>query len=221
MTKLGIIGGAGPLASALFYEALVQECYHQQKTLPETLLVNFPFTRGLTPQESQSSGALLGQELRYCISLLEREQVARAVLICNTLHLELAHVSQRSIPFLPIPECVVNRAASDQARRLLLLATQNTCRSSLYTRADIQMILPSAQDQRVVDQVIDNVLEGSLCAEDSQAIARVIAACSKRIDGVILGCTDLPVLHHHYPIQCQKTIYDSVKIPAQTLVRSL
>ncbi len=34
MKKAGIIGGAGPLASALLYELVIEECYHHKKNIP-------------------------------------------------------------------------------------------------------------------------------------------------------------------------------------------
>jgi aspartate racemase len=221
MKKFGIIGGAGPLASALFYETVIHESYQLRRSLPEILLLNYPFHRGLTPEEGEENGSLLRRELAHCLNVLERGGVTSAVLVCNTLHLELATMSHHSIHFFPIPDLVLEEIRKKGGKRLLLLGTQNTCLSSLYQQESVMISCPSPDAQRVVDQVIDHLLEGKMTEHDSLQLERVIREFPEEIDGVILGCTDLPVLHHRFPLHSEKPIYDSVKIPARALLRFL
>lgn len=121
MKKLGIIGGAGPLASALFYETLVHECYRLQRPLPEILLLNYPFNRGLTPEENRENGAVVQTELLHCLNALEAGGAAVAVLVCNTLHLELAKAPRGSVRFFPIPDLVLEEIRVQKGTRFLLL----------------------------------------------------------------------------------------------------
>ncbi len=221
MKKLGIIGGAGPLASALFYETLVYESYQLRQPLPELLLLNYPFTRSLTPEEKQDIGSLCQQQLSDCLNQLGGSGVTTAILVCNTLHLDLAKISHGPIEFFLIPNLVFGEIKKKEGKHLLLLATQNTCKSSLYRQTDITIFCPSLEGQRVVDGVIDRLLEGEISVADTQQIENVIRNFPERIDGVILGCTDLSVLHHRFPICSEKTIYDSVKISAKTILRFL
>lgn len=219
MKKLGIIGGAGPLASALFYETLVHECYRLQRPLPEIVLLNYPFQRGLTPDEKEQNGSAVREELAYCIDVLKERGAEVAVLVCNTLHLELAKLGRGDIHFFPIPDLVLGEV--NTGRRLLLLGTQNTCNSSLYHGRGMTIFHPLPKGQKIVDRVIDHILEGKIVKGDADLLAQVIEDFPEEIDGVILGCTDLPVLHHHFPLQSDKSIYDSVKIPAKTILRYL
>jgi aspartate racemase len=217
--KLGIIGGAGPLASALFYETLVHECYRLKQQLPEMLLLNYPFIRGLTPKEKKKNRSLLRDELLHCLGILKQGGAQAAVLVCNTLHLELALLPQHSLRFFPIPDLVLKKIKKKGGKRLLLLGTQNTCLSSLYQECGLTIFCPTSQ--RLVDEAIDRVLEGKVLESDSRLISELINTFPEEIDGVILGCTDLPVLHHRFPLCTNKIIYDSVKIPAQTILRYL
>lgn len=219
MKKLGIIGGAGPLASALFYETLVHECYRLQCPLPEIVLLNYPFQRGLTPEEKQKNGVMVRNELSYCIEALEASGAAVAVLVCNTLHLELRKLNRGVLQFFPIPDLVLGGVK--EGSKLLLLGTQNTCNSSLYQGAGFTIFHPSSEGQKMINRVIDHILEGKILKEDADLLERVIEDSPEEIDGVILGCTDLPVLHHHFPIQSDKPVYDSVKIPAKIILRYL
>lgn len=116
---------------------------------------------------------------------------------------------------------MLDEIRAQKGERLLLLGTQNTCNSSLYQQSDLTIFRPSREGQRVIDEVIDHVLEGKISKGDARLIEHVIRSFPEEIDGVILGCTDLPVLHHHFPIQSGKPIYDSVKIPAKTVLRLL
>ena len=65
MKKLGIIGGAGPLASALLYETLIQESYALGRQVPEIVLINYPFSRGLSLEEGKNNEEIIHQELSY------------------------------------------------------------------------------------------------------------------------------------------------------------
>ena len=221
MKKLGIIGGAGPLASALFYETLIHESYQLGHPLPEIVLLNYPFSRGLTPEESRNHGIVVREELRHCLQALERAGAEVGVLVCNTLHLELAQAPIGNICFLQIPDLVLEKIHEKKSKRLLLLATQNTCDSSIYHQSGVTIFRPSLKEQKVVDNAIDHVLMGTFSEQDSLQIMELIRNFPEEIDGVILGCTDLPVLHHHFPIRLSIPIYDSVKIPAKTIMRFL
>ena len=221
MKKLGIIGGAGPLASALFYETLVHESYRLGQAPPEMLIINYPFHRGLTPKESQHNGGLVREELSHCLKALETGGATVGVLVCNTLHLELAHLPQEKVRFLRIPDLVLDAIDENQGKRLLLLATQNTCLSSLYDQRGLTLLRPSSAGQKIVDEVIDRILAGHILAQDARAIEEIIRNVPEEIDGIILGCTDLPVLHHHFPLSTTRPIYDSIKIPAKRVLRFL
>lgn len=218
MKKLGVIGGAGPLASALFYETLVYECYEMDLTMPEILLVNYPFLRGLKKKEHEKNHVYLMKSLKSCMENLERADVDMGILICNTLHLTLFKIKSPSIPFLSIPHLVLDESIKNNHKRLLLLGTQNTCLSSLYKHDDLSIFHPNSKDQQILDHIIDHVLKGKILKEDAEILSTLLETYTYEVDGVILGCTDLPVLHHHHPIKCSKTLYDSVKIPAKTLV---
>lgn len=219
MKKLGIIGGAGPLASALLYEMLIHESYSLGRQVPEIVLLNFPFTRGLSLNEGRANEKTIHAELDYCVQFLANNGVKLAILACNTLHLFLKQDIPSSIKFYSLPDLVLNQAQRRHHHRLLILGTQNTCHSNLYQSKNIEAIYPSSSDQMKIDDVINRVLDGKILKEDSELVEYVINTTlrEKPFDGVVLGCTDFPVLHHHHPIFSTKPIYDSIKIPAQTL----
>jgi aspartate racemase len=210
MKKIGIIGGAGPLASALLYESLV---YEAGAKVPEIFLINYPFTRGLTLEEGARNGHKNKEEILYCIDALQRLGADIALLACNTLHLILKEIPP-SLPFFSLPGLVEKAARAGGHKRLLILGTQNTCRKELYRFAGCEALYP--HDQSTLDGVIDRILTGIVLEEDSRKVSEIIAKTDA--EGVVLGCTDFSVLHHRFPLNSEKTIYDSIKIAAKTTI---
>lgn len=219
MNKVGIIGGAGPLASSLLYQKMVEESYRHALPVPEIILINYPFTRGLTLKEGEGNASILQKELRYCINQLAQQGVEIGMIACNTLHLYLDRLSIHSPLFVSLPQLVMEEAKKRGDQRLLLLATQNTCQSSLYKDQDLNFLYPPAQEQKEINRIIDRVLEGKVDLEDSRSISQIIDKLSSSLsfDAVVLGCTDLPVLHHRHPLLIDQPIYDSIEIPAKKL----
>ena len=214
MKKLGIIGGAGPLASALLYQSLVKECYAQNLPLFEMVLLNVPFTRGLSLEEGSTHQRRIEQELRGAVESLMKNGVTLGALACNTLH---AYLKSPPIPFISLPQATLEEAKSMGSKRLLIFGTENTRHQQLYKN----QLFPGRAEQQVVNEVIDNILEGIVCERDSIRLSKAISTLSSQVDGVVLGCTDLSVLHDAYPISSSIPIYDSIKITAKKLLRSL
>jgi aspartate racemase len=153
------------------------------------------------------------------MNALVQNEVEIGILACNTLHLYMQQLPTSAIPFLSLPHTILEKAMENKHHRLLMLGTENACRSSLYRHPGITMLYPPQKEQQLIDEVIDRVLLGKICQKDATAISHMIAHLAEEMafDGVILGCTDLPVLHHHFPIHSDKPFYDSIKIPAKIL----
>lgn len=219
MKKIGIIGGAGPLAGALVFETIIRECYAGKKEIPEIFLINYPFTRILGEKERTENRHLAAEELRLCVDILIGRGVEIAILACNTLHLYSETLFRKSISFLSLPKTVMNEAKKAGHRHLLVLGTRNTCRSNLYKDPDLEICYPPPDGQMKIDRIIDRILKGKICRRDASIIEDLLSelGADTRFDGVVLGCTELPVLHHHFPVRSSKFIYDSIKIPARTL----
>lgn len=219
MKKLGIIGGAGPLASALLYESIIKECYASASAVPEMILINYPFKRELTLLEAKEGEKILLAQLSYCIELLSQGGAELALLACNTLHLYLKLLPNK-VPFLSLPDLVMEEAIKQGSRRLLLLGTEKSCHSPLYRHPAIEVVAPGGKEQQMIEEVIDRILGGKVEQNDSLLLSNLIEEMGIRpgspsFDGIILGCTDLPVLHHYFPLKSHLPIYDSIKVPAR------
>jgi aspartate racemase len=221
--KLGIIGGAGPYASSLLYHSIVKQAYTIQMQSPEIFLINYPFTRGLSVEESRISGPILHKELQYCFDCLFHQGVDQAIIACNTLHAFLEGTDLKGIQLFSIPQAVLKEAETNRIKRLLVLSTQTTAANGLYQHERIQTIFPKPEEQEIVDAVINRILEGKIKEADSKLLSRLIQGIFKEtpFEGVALSCTDLPVLHHFYPLHFEQgMLLDSIQIPAQHILQS-
>lgn len=219
--KVGIIGGAGPYASALLYQQIIKVFYDQKVALPELVLLNFPFTRGLSLKESSQGAVKIIQELQLCFDSMLKQGVELVILACNTLHAFLKNLRLDGIRILHIPQNVVRKAMTLNLDRLLILGTQTTRQMGLYRHPSVELLYPQIEQQKIIDAIIDRILMGEISKKDSMTLSDLVMS-QEDIDGVVLGCTDIPVLHHHHPLQVGSLpILDSIKIPAHYLYEEL
>lgn len=211
MKKIGIIGGAGPLAGALLLKSFIMECQRAELPVPEIHLINIPFTGGATTKSNELAETQLREGVEHLISC----GVDIALVACNTLHLFLP---KTTLPILSLPECVMEEAKRQSCTSLLILGTEKTCSSLLYHSGIKTVYLPE-EDQMTLNRIIDRVLKGKLLKEDAITMEKTLERLSKTnfFDGIVLGCTDLPVLFDKFPIESKIPLYDSIKIPAQKL----
>lgn len=217
--KFGIIGGAGPYASALLYQSIIRNSYEAKKRqTPEIVLLNYPFTRGLTLKESHSHKQQLCQELQDCLNCLAQQDVQHIVIACNTLHSFLPELNLKGMSVLSIPKLVIKTALQAHLRKLLLLSTETTIQTGLYQHPLIELSILHPLEQDCLNGIIDRILEGNILKEDSENLSHLIqtSLLKEGIGGILLGCTDLPVLHARYPIETGALpVLDSIQIPAK------
>lgn len=119
----------------------------------------------------------------------------------NTAHIAFEHpATQLALPGLHIAD-IVARAARDAGHHTLgLLGTTWTMTQPMYpsalTRAGLVAVTPPEPDRRRVDEVIFTELcRGEVTETARRDYVRIIADLEAAgCDGVILGCTEIPLL---------------------------
>ena len=221
---IGIIGGAGPLASALLYQMILEEHYRriqggQQCPLPEILLFNHSFARGLTLEESFANQSYLASELEDCIQLLRKAGATRLCVACNTLHGFLP--KSMGSDLVHLPQRVMAALRQQKVAKAAVLSTETTKEAGLYSDPSIDFVYPSGAEQKLMNSILDRILEGRILYSDSFCVQRIIRNMQDRhgVTAVILGCTDLPVLHRQYPFLVSGiAVFDSIRILAEEVL---
>jgi aspartate racemase len=225
MKTVGLIGGMSWESTATYYRLINQGIRNRCGGLhsAKMLLYSVDFAE---IEELQSSGRWqeAGLLLAEAATRLERGG-AELLLICtNTMHKVAEQVSAAvTIPLLHIAEATGERVAADNIERVGLLGTRFTMEEDFYrgvleTRFGLRVVVPPAQDRRVVDEVIFAELCRGVIAEGSKKqylrIADSLAA--QGCEAIILGCTEIALLIG--PADTELKFYDTTEIHAQQAV---
>lgn len=230
MKRIGIVGGAGPLASSLLLNNVIQECYRQGCTgsgdIPHITLVNYPFDFESCIHSSLCPESYASIAIQKSVDILEQAHADIVAIACNTLHLFVPHVKLDAAQLVDITHTTLHMALEKKLSSLLLLGSSRTMHSELYQKQNIACSIPAENDQIAIKGIIQNVLAGAVLAQDALLLHEIIARHEQTTccDGVILGCTELSVLaqaHPHQLVHGRKPgvrVLDTIEILAKTLV---
>jgi aspartate racemase len=185
---------------------------------PEISMHSHPFDRYVDSLRRGELGAVAD------LMVSSSQTLARAgadFLICpdNTVHQALPLVSNRSpLPWLHIGRVVARAAAGRGLRRVGVMGTAWLVRSAVYPDAlrveSIECLEPGAADTVEVDRIImGELVRGELRPESRDYLKGVVARFAERgCDGVVLGCTELPLILTD--AECVLPVLDSTRLLA-------
>jgi aspartate racemase len=205
---VGILGGMGPLATVDLFEKIVKStpATKDQEHLriiidnnPQIPSRRLAITRGM---ESPLPALIASARL------LENAGVDFIVIPCNTAHYWIDDL-QRAVR-VPILNMITGAASYVAERfpelsgRVLLFAAAGTVQAKIYQKAfdsfGMQLQLPTAEEQELVNGAIDKVKAGFVA--DNPLLNQVNAVLKKhasaRVAAVLGGCTEIPILFPHF-----------------------
>lgn len=105
-------------------------------------------------------------------------------------------------------------------RRVLILGTETTVTQNLYQQCAGEVLYPTKEEQKSISRVIERVLAGKYWQRDRDFIARLLARYRKRkkVDALVLGCTELSVLLKDVKEMRQPRSIDPLKLLASRLI---
>jgi aspartate racemase len=132
------------------------------------------------------------------IKSLEKAGANFILMAANSPHAVYEDLIQLAkVPILSIVEATAEKAQRENLSKLLLLGIKFTMQSSFYqdffAKSDMQVITPSEPEQDTINQIIfDELVIGNFTEESKQKLLSIIN--NYEVDGVILGCTELPLI---------------------------
>jgi aspartate racemase len=203
MKTIGIIGGIGPESTVDYYRGIITR-YREttgDEHYPRILINSINMTAMLGLVSGRSYDALASM-LLDSIEALARAGADLAAIASNTPHIVYDEVSARSpLPLISIVEAAAEKAASLGMQKALLIGTAFTMASTFYrdcfARHGIPVIVPPGPEQAAIHGIIFPELEEGIVVPEKKA--RLLGICNRiieteRVDGVILGCTELPLM---------------------------
>ena len=224
MKTIGVIGGMSWESSLLYYRLINQGVQNRLGGLHSARLlmysVDFAAIEKLQHQGDWDGAANI---LIDAARRLEAGGADFFLIATNTMHQVAGAVAGAvSIPLLHIADATAQQLLGDKVRRVGLLGTAFTMELEFYRQRieqqGIEIVVPEMHDRQMVHDIIYQELCLGNFDPDSRDVylAIIDRMREQRIDGVILGCTEIGMLvdsrHTDMPL------YDTTAIHAAQAV---
>jgi aspartate racemase len=203
MKKIGIVGGLGPESTLDYYRGIIDAFKPTYETLgfPE-IAVESVDLRSFTEQAQGGEWDRIAAMLIDRFEILRRGGADFGAIASNTPHRVFDQVQKgTTLPLISIVEATRDHALQLGAAKLCLLGTGFTMRSDFFQRtfrkAGIEVVVPNQEEIEYIQDKIFSEIEFGIIKEDTKAgFLRILRRIEteQQIEGVILGCTELPML---------------------------
>lgn len=203
MKKIGLIGGMSWESTQIYYKVLNQKVkellgkFHSAKIVIDS--VDFSVIHKL---QGENDWDALDKEMIEAATNLKNAK-AEMVLICaNTMHLCSDAVKQNvDLPLIHIAEATGEKIKEAGLKKVVLLGTKFTMERDFYKKIltndfGIEVLVPNEEDREIVHNIIyEELVQGEINADSRGQYIRIIYEAIKNgAEGVILGCTEIPLL---------------------------
>jgi aspartate racemase len=203
MKTIGIVGGLGPESTVDYYQRIIAAFVKRRPaaTYPEIVLfsANSDELFALVDRKDWVGMAAM---LLAKIRALAAAGADFAAISANTPHVVFDQVASASpIPLISIVEATCDAALTAGMKRLGLLGTRLTMSSDFYEktfrRAGLEVVVPTDAEQGLIHHRLMSEIELGIFKQSTRDELLSIARRLQRdhaIDGLILGCTELPLI---------------------------
>lgn len=203
MKAIGLIGGMSWESSKVYYETINRRTKelaggsHSAKSIMTS--VDFAEIEELSFAGKWNE---IGDRMALCAQQLERAGAEIILLCTNTIHIVSDSIENNTnVPFLHIADTTGGAIVSKGLKKMALLGTNFTMEKDFYKKTlrekyDLEVIIPSSEDRQVLHDIIYKELVKGKFTETSKkwCIALIKKLALEGAKGVILGCTELPIL---------------------------
>lgn len=223
MKTIGLIGGLSWESTAIYYQILNKEVSKRLggKHSAKILMYSFDFDE-INRFLEQDDFSAIGNRLVEEAQKLEQSGADILMLCANTAHKWAGLVqSNVTIPIIHIAEVTGKEIQNLSLKHVLLLGTKFTMqedfiKGKLTSDFKIQVTVPGKEDIQKIHHIIYNeLIEGEFKESSKKTLLNIIHSFDD-IDGVILGCTELPLI-----IKSQDTklpLFDTTELHAKAAV---
>lgn len=222
MKTIGILGGMSLESTLLYCEQTNKLVNNKLGGLhsPKIVMVTVDFDE---IEKLQFSGQWdkAGEILNKAAKLIEAGGADFIIMATNTMHKVVPNIVEGiKIPFLHIGTATAQALISNNIKKVGLLGTRFTMEEDFYKKViknyGIEVIIPNANERKIVNDVIYNELcKGQVVEESAQKYQEIIDNLKKNgAEAVILGCTEIGMLVKNASLP----IYDTTLIHVEAAV---
>jgi aspartate racemase len=223
--RIGILGGMSPESTIAYYEYITRTYTERYGDYgyPEIIIYSVSF-QPYVDWPNQDRWDLVAQGLGRAAQKLETAGADLILIATNTMHLVFDQV-QASVqtPMLSLLDAVTEAIVARGLETVGLLGTRFTMEKAFYqdalARRGITVLVPDAADREVVNAVIyDELVAGQIRDESRVAFVAIVRRLAERgAKGVILGCTEIPLLISEADVALP--LFDTTAIHAEAALR--
>lgn len=197
--KIGILGGISPESTIEYYDYIIKQYYarYNDYYYPEIIIFSLDFQR-FTDFENRGDKAGYVDEIMSGVTALQNAGAEFIFMAANSPHAVFGEIEKlAAVPLLSIVNVTADYAQRQGLKHLLLTGIKFTMQSSFYPDAcrarNIKVTVPSPEEQDEIDRIIFSELTiGIFAVESKEKLLSIIS--NYEVDGVILGCTELPLI---------------------------
>ncbi|GAB6135315.1 aspartate/glutamate racemase family protein [Thermococcus prieurii] len=221
MKRIGLIGGTTPESTCYYYRKYLEVSRErfEPNVYPELIIYSINFKEFVdNPRGWEGRKEILINAAKA----LERAGAEIIALTANTPHIVFPDVQNAiDTPMVSIIDALIEEMRERGVKRALLLGTKTTMTADFYKNAlreaGFEVLTPNAEEIEEVERIIKEELAlGNFASRDwiIDLINRYIK--EQDIEGVILGCTELPLIVKAGDVDAE--VFDTVDIHMRKLI---
>ena len=203
MRKVGIVGGLSPESTVQYYRGIIDafKPAYELNGYPEIAIESINLKAVINLIE-KSRWDDVSEYIASKFEVLRAGGAVFGAIASNTPHRVFDAIqSQTFLPLLNIVDATLNYSKQHEFKKLCLLGTKFTMGSDFYQHVfdqeGICLIVPNQDEQGYIQEKIFSEIEfGVLKKETKKNFLTIINRIIKdeNVEGVILACTELPLL---------------------------
>ncbi|MBA7503273.1 L-aspartate/glutamate-specific racemase [subsurface metagenome] len=225
MKKIGLIGGMS-WESSLEYYRIINETVKQKLGglhSAKCVMYSVDFDE-IEKLQHQGKWEDLTKIMIDCAQRLEKAGANLVIICTNTMHKMAGEVeSSINIPLLHIADATAEKIKGKGFKKVGLLGTKFTMVEDFYKgrlidKHAIEVIIPNSEEMQIIHDIIFNELCLGEIKETSKEQYKkiIINLAEKGAEGVILGCTEIPLLIKQEDVEVP--LFDTTRIHAEFAV---
>ncbi len=223
--RIGILGGLTPESTVPYYLHIIhryEEMFHNH-TYPEVVIFSVSFQRFDDWMETEDWDSM-ELELAKGLRSLHEAGADFAVIATNTMHNLYDKLDRRNIiPLLSLVDATGAEIKRAGLRKVGLIGTKFAMNKPYYreglAKYGVKVVIPDEEDQKEVGRVIFEELSYGILRDESRSSYLEIMERLKQegAQGVILGCTEIPLLIKQSDTQIP--VFDTTTIHAEAALQ--
>ncbi len=202
MRKLGLIGGISWVSTIDYYKAINEGINEKLGGLNFSTCIIYSFNYAEIKKNNDnndwdSTFKMLSEACEHL-----KNSGAEAIVLCaNTMHMIADRIEAKvGLPLIHIATATATEIKKQNLNKVALLGTKFTMERDFFTSKlkdqNIEAIIPDEEDREFIHYTIFEELGRGLIIEESKQryISIIHKLKAKGAQGVILGCTEIPLL---------------------------